>query len=457
MKSEIISNLVSDIRGAVVFPEDPGYDEARKVYNAMIDRRPAMVVKCVDIADVIAAVRFARDHDLLLAVRGGGHNGAGLGTCDDGMVVDLSRMKGVRMNPDRCTVRVEGGCTWGDVDHVTHRFGFATPSGIISTTGVGGLTLGGGIGHLTRKFGLTIDSLIGADMVLADGSFVTVNAGEHSDLFWAIRGGGGNFGVITSFLFRLRPVKTVLAGPTLWSLDKAAEVMRWYREFIISAPEDLNGFFAFLIVPPLPSFPQHLHSQRMCGVVWCYAGPAEGSDAVFKPIRDFGPPTFYGIQAMPFSALQSASDVLYPAGMQWYWKGDFVNELSEEAIALHIAHGSRIPTMQSRMHLFPINGAVHRVGAVETAFSYRDAKWSMVIVGVDPDPANAEKITSWTKDYWAAVHPYSLGGAYVNFMMEEGVDRIKATYRGNYDRLLKIKRKYDPDNFFHVNQNIRPK
>jgi FAD binding domain len=283
-------------------------------------------------------------------------------------------MKGVRMNPERRTVRVEGGCTWGDVDHATHRFGFATPSGIVSTTGVGGLTLGGGLGHLTRKFGLTIDSLIGADMVLADGSFVMVSTEEHPDLFWAIRGGGGNFGVVTSFLFQLHAVKTVLAGPTLWSLDKAAEVMRWYREFIITAPEDLNGFFAFLIVPPLPSFPRHLHLQPMCGVVWCYAGPAEGSDVVFKPIRDFGPPTFYGIQAIPFSVLQSSSDVLHPPGMQWYWKGDFVNELSEEAIALHIAHGSRIPTMQSRMHLFPINGAVHRVGAMETAFSYRDAK-----------------------------------------------------------------------------------
>ena len=456
MKSEIISKLNSDIRGSVILSEDPGYEEARKVYNAMIDKHPAIIVRCADVADVITAVRFAREHELLLAVRGGGHNGGGLGTCDNGLVVDLSRMKGVRVNPEKCTVRVEGGCTWGDVDHATLGFGLATPSGIVSTTGVGGLTLGGGIGHLTRRFGLTIDSLIGADMVLADSSFVTVNSGEHSDLFWAIRGGGGNFGVVTSFLFRLHPMKVVVAGPTLWSLDQAANVMRWYREFITSAREDLTGFFAFLTVPPLPSYPEHFHLQRMCGVVWCYTGPKEESEAVFKPIRDFIPPAIDGIQTMPFRALQSAFDTLYPPGMQWYWKGDFVNELSEEAIALHVEHGSRIPEMHSRMHLFPINGAAHRVGTTETAFSYRDATWAQVIAGVDPDSANNEQITNWAKEYWSALHPHSAGGAYINFMMDEGQDRVKDSYRDNYDRLATVKAKYDPTNLFRVNQNIQP-
>ena len=456
VKSEITSKLKSDIRGSVFLAEDPGYEEARKVYNAMIDKHPAIIVQCADVADVITAVRFAREHEFLLAVRGGGHNGGGLGTCDNGLVIDLSRMKGVRVNPEKCTVRVEGGCTWGDVDHATLGFGLATPSGIVSTTGVGGLTLGGGLGHLTRKFGLTIDSLLGADMVLADSSFVTVSADEHSELFWAIRGGGGNFGVVTSFLFRLHPVKTVVAGPTLWSLDKAANVMCWYREFITRTREDLNGFFAFLTVPPLPSYPEHLHLQRMCGVVWCYTGPEEQSEAVFQPIRDFGPPAFYGIRAMPFQTLQSTFDTLYPPGMQWYWKGDFVNELSEEAIALHVEHGSRIPTLHSRMHLFPIDGAAHRVGAAETAFSYRDATWAEVIAGIDAASANSEQITNWAKEYWSALHPHSAGGAYVNFMMDEGQDRVKDSYRGNYDRLAAAKAKYDPTNLFRVNQNILP-
>lgn len=276
--------LEESLRGELIQPDDQHYDTARKLYNGMIDRWPRAIARCADVSDVITAVSFAREHELLLAVRGGGLNGGGLGPCNDGLVIDLSRMKGVRVDPARRTARVEGGCTWGDVDHATHAFGLATPSGIISTTGVGGLTLDGGLGHLTRKFGLAIDNLIGADMVLADGRFVTVSADEHSDLFWAIRGGGGNFGVVTSFLFRLHPVKTVVAGPTLWPLNQAADLMRWYREFITSAPEDMNGLFAFLTVPPEPPFPEHLHLQRMCGVIWCYTGPKEGSDAAFNHI-----------------------------------------------------------------------------------------------------------------------------------------------------------------------------
>jgi FAD/FMN-containing dehydrogenase len=371
-------------------------------------------------------------------------------------VIDLSMIKGVRVDPVKRTARVSGGCTWGDVDHATHAFGLATPSGIISTTGVGGLTLGGGLGHLTRRFGLAIDNLISADMVLADGSFVTVSADENSDLFWAIRGGGGNFGVVASFLFRLHPVKTVVAGPTLWPLDQAAEVMHWYREFIVQGPEELGGFFAFLTVPPGPPFPEHLHLKKMCGVVWCYAGAEEDANTVFEPIRNFGSPALYGIQPMPFPALQSAFDGLYPPGDQWYWKADFVNELSDKAIALHVEHGSRLPTMKSTMHLYPIDGAAHRVGGNETAFSYRDATWAEVIVGVDPDPANSELITNWARQYWDALHPYSAGGAYVNFMMDEGQNRVKDSYRGNYERLAAVKAKYDPNNLFRVNQNIRP-
>jgi FAD/FMN-containing dehydrogenase len=362
----------------------------------------------------------------------------------------------VRVDPTTRTARVGGGCTWGDVDHATHVFGLATPSGIFSTTGVGGLTLGGGLGYLTRKFGLTIDNLLGADIVLADGSFVTVSADEHPDLFWAIRGGGGNFGVITSFLFRLHPVKTVMGGPTLWPLEHAPDVMRWYRDFIANAPKELNGLFAFLTVPPKPPFPEHLHLQPMCGVVWCHTGPEKDAEALFKRIRAFCPPALDGIQAMPYPALQSAFDTLYPPGLQWYWKADFFNELSAEAIALHIEHGSRLPTPHSTMQLYPMNGAVTRVGRNDTAFSYREAAWAAVIVGVDPDPANSQRITTWAKEYWNALHPHSAGGAYVNFVMDEGHDQVRQSYRDNYDRLAIVKAKYDPTNFFRINQNIRP-
>jgi FAD/FMN-containing dehydrogenase len=451
-----IQGLRSLLRGELIEPEHVDYNTARKVYNAMIDRYPRLIARCADVADVMACVRFARNQDLLLAIRGGGHNGGGLGVCDNGLVIDLSRMRGIRVDPAAKTVRVEGGCTWGDVDHATHAFGLATPSGIISSTGVGGLTLGGGIGHLTRKCGLAIDNLISADVVLADGTFVTASAEDESDLFWAIRGGGGNFGVVTSFVFRLHPVDTVVAGPTLWSLDAAEDVMRWYRDFIVAAPNDLNGFFAFLVVPPGPPFPEPLHLKKMCGVVWCYTGPAERAEAVFDPVRKFGPPALHGVAPMPYPALQSAFDALYPPGLQWYFCADFVNELSDRAIALHIEHGSSLPTLRSTMHLYPIDGAAGAVGRHDTAFSYRDAKWAEVIVGVDPDPKENSSIIQWTKHYFHALHPFSAGGAYVNFMMDEGEERVRATYRDNYVRLVALKRKYDPYNLFRVNQNVRP-
>jgi FAD/FMN-containing dehydrogenase len=450
-----VTKLRNGLRGELVQPTDETYDASRTVYNAMIDKRPAMIARCSDVADVISAVNFGRENDLLVAIRGGGHNGAGLGICDDGLIIDLSRMKGIRVDPESRTARVEGGATWGEVDHATHAFGLATPSGIISTTGVGGLTLGGGLGHLTRKYGLTIDNLLSADVVLADGSFVTASEEENQDLFWAIRGGGGNFGVVTSFLFRLHPVSNIIGGPTLWPLDQAAEVMRWYRDFIAEAPEELNGFFAFLTVPPGPPFPEHLHMKKMCGIVWCYTGPAEDADEVFAPVQEVGTPALHGVHEMPYPALQSAFDGLYPPGLQWYWKADFINELSDEAIEEHLKY-AEAPTMHSTMHLYPINGAAHRVGENDTAWSYREATWGMVIAGVDPDPANKELITDWSRDYWEAIHPHSAGGAYVNMMMEEGQDRVKASYRDNYDRLAEIKREYDPENLFRVNQNIRP-
>jgi FAD/FMN-containing dehydrogenase len=453
---EAVGAFAGTLRGRVIGPHDAEYDDARAVYNGMIDKRPAFVVRVADVADVIAAVRFARDSDLAVAVRGGGHNGGGLGTVDDGLVIDLAAMRGVRVDPAERIVTVEGGATLGDVDHATHAFGLAVPGGIISTTGVGGLTLGGGIGHLTRGLGLTIDNLIGVDLVLADGSFVRADASHNEDLFWAVRGGGGNFGVVTSFTFRAKPVSTVVAGPMLWQLDDAAEVMRFYREFIGGAPRELGGFFAFLTVPPGPPFPEELHLKKMCGIVWTHTGSPEAAARDLKPARDFKAPALDGVMPLPLPAWNSAFDVLYPRGQQQYWRADFLSELSDKAIAAHTEHGAKLPTWQSTVHLYPIDGAAADPGKADTPWAYRDAKWAEVIFAVDPDPGNAELIKNWTVDYWEATHQYSAGGAYVNFMMDEGQERVQATYRDNYARLAAVKKTYDPDNFFHVNQNIRP-
>ncbi len=446
----------AQLRGELIRPADPNYDEARKVYNAMIDKHPAFIARCADVADVISAVNFARDNRLTVAIRGGGHNGPGFGVCDDGLVIDLSRLRGVRVDPVNGTVRVEGGCVWGDVDHATHPFGLAVPCGFISTTGVGGLTLGGGIGYLARKYGLTVDNLLSVDVVLADGRFVTASADENADLFWAVRGGGGNFGVVTSFLFKGNPVHTVYGGPMIWPLDMAAKVMQFWQDFILSAPDDHNGWFAFLTVPPVAPFPEQYQMKKMCAVVWCHTGPLDEAEAAFQPIRQAIPPAIDFVGPIPFPVLQSMFDGLYPPGLQWYWRADFSNRLDDKAIGLHIKYGSQLPTMHSTMHIYPINGATGRVGKDGTAWGYRDASFAQVIVGVDPDPANNERMIAWAKDYWQALHPYSAGGGYVNMIMDEGEERVKAAYRDNYTRLARVKAKYDPQNLFHVNQNIRP-
>jgi FAD/FMN-containing dehydrogenase len=451
-----IRTLKSLVRGPVIEPQDAGYDQARKVYNAMIDKHPRLIVQCADPADVIGCVRFARETGVVTAIRGGGHNGAGLGTCDDGVVIDLARMNGVRVDPVVRTVRAEAGCRQGDVDHAAHAFGLAVPAGIVSTTGIAGLTLGGGHGYLTRKYGLTIDNLLEADLVLADGRFVTASATQNEDLFWAIRGGGGNFGVVTSFLYRAHPVDKVFAGVTLWPMEQASELAEWFREVMRTASEDVYCFLAFLVVPPGPPFPEQLYNKTMVGLVWCYCGPLEKAEAALQPLRRFRKPAFEHLGPMPFPALQSLFDPQLPPGLQWYWKGDFFTELGGAAIAEHLKFGANLPSPLSLMHLYPIDGALNRVAPGDTAFNYREAKYSMVIAGVDSDPANASRITKWAKDYWAALHPYSAGGAYVNFMMEEGLERVQATYRGNFDRLATVKAKYDPNNLFRVNQNIQP-
>ncbi|WP_329126542.1 FAD-binding oxidoreductase [Streptomyces sp. NBC_01465] len=449
---------LAGFKGELTGPEDSGYEKARAVYNAMIDRRPGLIATCTDADDVARVVGFARDRGLLLAVRGGGHHGAGLGTCDGGVVADLSPLKEVHVDPAARTVRVGGGCVWGEVDRATNEHGLATPSGIVSTTGVGGITLGGGIGHLTRKFGLTVDNLLEADVVLASGERVRASADEHADLYWAIRGGGGNFGVVISFLFRLHELSTVVAGPTFWPVELGAEVLAAYRDFLPSAPRELNGFFLYGSVPPAPPYPEELQLRKACGVVWCYAGDdTDAAARAMAPLLSALPePMLHGPGPMPHPALQSAFDGLYPAGDQWYWRADFVNEIPDEALALHAKFGAELPTPQSTMHLYPIDGAVHDHAPADTPWSYRDSGWASVYAGVDGDPGNADLIKRWTVDYFDALHPYSAGGAYVNMMMDEGQERVRASYRDNYTRLARIKAEYDPENLFRLNQNIQP-
>jgi len=457
--SESIAALRAPLRGSVIASGDPGYDEARKVYNGMIDKRPRLIARCVDAADVISAVNFCREQGLLLAIRGGGHSGPGLGSCDDGLVIDLSMMRSVRVDPANRTVRVDAGCTSGDVDHATHAFGLAVPFGIVSSTGVGGLTLGGGTGYLTRKFGLTIDNLLEADVVLADGRVVTASKNASPDLFWALRGGGGNFGVVTSFLFQAHPVSTVYAGPIFWdAATHGRAVMRAYREFLPTAPEELGSFVGLKTVPSLDPFPRDHWGKRACAIISSYNGPAEQGQKLMAPLLESLPPPFFNwMGEMPFPSMQTLFDPFFPKGLQWYWKGDFVESLSDEAIELHIAQAAKAPSELSLMHLYPIDGAVHRVPKDATAWNTRDATWSMVIAGIDADPKQADALKAWGRAYWKSIHPFNLEGAYVNFMMDDEVQgRVQATYGDNYSRLASIKSKYDPDNLFRVNQNILP-
>ena len=455
---EGITTLRSGLRGPVIDRHDPAFDEARALYNGMIEKRPLAIARCVDVADVVAAVNFARDNRLAVAIRCGGHNGPGFGSVSDGLVIDLAQMKGVRVDPRARTARVAGGCTQGDVDHATHAYGLAVPAGIISTTGIGGLTLSGGHGYLTRKHGLTIDNLIEADVVLADGSVVVAGRDRNADLLWALRGGGGNFGVVTSFLFQLHPASQVFAGPVVFDQAHARTIMQRYRAFLAGAPEELCVFVGLKKIPSSAPFPQEHWGKRICLLMCCYNGPEAEGRAALAPLLDQLPaPWFNWMGSMPYPGVQSMFDGLYPKGMQWYWRGDFVKALTDQAIDAHLKMAAETPSELSLMHLYPIDGAVHRAGRADAAWNCRDATWSMVIAGIDPDPQKAGAITRWTKAYWDAVHPFNLGGAYPNFMMDdEGDARLRATFGDNYDRLVGVKRKYDPQNLFRVNQNIRP-
>ena len=442
----------------LIGPDDQRYDEARALFNAMIDRRPALIARCATADDVAAAIRFAREHGLPLAVRGGGHNGGGLGSVDDGVVIDLAPMKDVSVDPVARTVRVGAGCVWGEVDAATGPHALAVPTGIISSTGVAGLTLGGGHGYLSRRHGLTIDNLLSAELVLADGSKVTASADENPDLFWAIRGGGGNFGVVTEFTFRAHPLETVVGGPTFWAIEDADRLLAAYREWLPAAPRNVAGFFNFHTIPPVKeAFPEELHLRKVCGVVWCIDATDEEAEQAMAPMLSVAEPLLHGVGRMPIAALNSAFDGLYSPGDQWYWRGAFVREIPDEAIALNREWNERMPGFKAGTHFYPVDGAVNDVGTTDTAFAFRDATWSQVFIGCDPDPASAGAVREWTIGYHEALAPYSAGASYVNFMMDdEGQARVKATYGPNYARLQQVKASYDPDNVFRVNQNITP-
>jgi len=449
------TTLHERVNGEVLTAGSVGYDEARRLYSASSDRRPEVILRPQDVRDVVAAIEIARSESVDLAIRCGGHNAAGLGSVDGGLVLDMRSMNNIDVAEDGSTVRVGGGCSWSEVDAATYPRGGSVPSGVVSSTGVGGLTLGGGIGYLSRAYGLTIDSLLEATVVLADGRVVITSDREQPDLFWAIRGGGGNFGVVTDFTFLMRPVTDIIGGPTFWEIGRAAEILHWYQDLLQDLDERLNGFYAAMRVPPGPPFPESLWGEHVAGAVWCFTGAPEDADQVLAPIRETEP-IMDGIQPMPLPALNSAFNELYPPGLYWYWKADFVDQMSEEVIAQHVRFGSDIPTAFSTMHLYPINGAVHRVDAEATAFAHRNSTWAEVMVGVDPDPDTFEHAKGWAQRYWEATRPDEAAGGYVNFMMEEGQDRIQATYGPNYQRLSQIKAEYDPQNVFHVNQNIPP-
>ncbi len=451
-----IEELRAKARGPVIAPGDPDYDEARAVYNAMIDRRPAVVVRAASVADVVAAVDHARANDLAVAIRGGGHSVPGFGTVDDGVVIDLSGMRQVSVDPGARIARSQGGATWGDFNDAANAHGLATTGGIISTTGVGGLTLGGGIGYLARGAGLSCDNLLSAEVVTADGRTLVASERENEDLFWALRGGGGNFGVVTSMEFALHAVDEIYGGPMFFEVSDAPDVLRWYRDFIVDAPEEFGGFPAWQIAPPLPFIPEARHGDTFLAFVACWSGPVEEGEQMLKPLHDVAQVVAEHVGPMPYPALNSAFDGLVPPGLQHYWKASFVKELTDEAIEAHLKHGPQVPVVNSTVHIYPINGACHRVASDATAFAYRDATFATVIAGMWPDPSDNDANTAWVRDYYEATAPLSEAGGYINFMAGDDQARIRDNYKGNYDRLVEVKRAYDPENLFHVNQNIAP-
>jgi FAD/FMN-containing dehydrogenase len=454
-----ITELANRLRGELLRPGQAGYDGARRVWNGQIDRRPALIVRCSGVADVIQAVNFARTNGLRLAVRGGGHNVAGLAVCDDGLMVDLSQMKGIHVDPAARMVWAQPGVTWGALDRETQVFGFATPGGFVSTTGIAGLTLGGGFGWLSRKYGYTCDNLLSVDLVTADGRFLAANADEHEELFWAIRGGGGNFGVATSFRYRLHPVgPTVLAGMVLHPMEKAAEVLRFYNSFSAAAPEAL-GTMAFLRhAPPAPFLPPEFHGKPVVGIVVCYAGDVAEGDRLVRPMKELGAPIIDLIGPKPYTIHQAMFDSGVPAGNHYYWKSEYLPTVTDEAIDTVIAFSRQITSPNTLIVLFQLGGAISRLPVTATAATHRNAAFVLNIATNWTDIENSDRHMEWTRAFWSAMRPFSTGGVYVNFLsQDEGEDRVRAAYGSNYERLVEVKSRYDPTNLFRMNQNIKPK
>lgn len=456
MSENIVDALGGRVTGPVIAPGGPEYEEARRVYNAMIDCRPAAVVRCTSWEDVGAVVQVAQKEGLDVAVRGGGHSVPGFGTNDGGLVIDLSLLQEVEVDPVAGTSKAGGGCTWRGLNEATHTYGLATTGGIVGSTGIGGLALGGGIGYLARKYGLTCDNLLRAEVVTAEGERVIASEDENTDLFWALRGGGGNFGVVTSFEFRLHPVAEVYGGPIAYRGEDTETVLDFYREFLPNAPEELGGFLGLHLAPPLPFLPKEWHFRPVCLVVPCWAGATEEGERMVRPLFEAAEPIGSHVGAMPYPALNLAFDPLLPKGLQHYWKASFASGLSDGAIKVHAEHGSRVPSIQTAVHLYPVDGAVHRVGPSETAFAFRDAAFSPVIAGMWEDPKDNEANIAWVRGYHEALQPFSDEGGYVNFMDGDDQNRVRANYKANYTRLAAVKAKYDPGNVFHQNQNIRP-
>jgi hypothetical protein len=452
-----LGELSSSFAGELVTPGHPTYEERRRIWNGSIDRRPNLIARCVGVADVIDAVRCARRHGLLVAVRSGGHSYPGLSVCDSGMVIDLSEMKGIRVDPEARTASAQAGVLLGDVDRETQAFGLAVPAGIVTHTGLAGLTLGGGIGWLERKYGLTIDQLLSVDVVTAEGEFVRASEEGNADLFWGVRGGGGNFGIVTEFEFRLNPVgPTVLAGPIVWAMEDSPKVLRFYREWIKEVPDELTTIVTHRRVLPVPTIPEELHGKHVVVVGTCYAGPVEDGESVLKPLREFGSPLLDGCVPMPFTTHQAALDPSFPHDWWYYIRSCNLAELTDEVIDVLVDHGLRIASPVTVFSIFHLGGAVARVGEDETAFGGRDAGHTVNVIGITVSRDGFEEEREWARGLWTALEPHQRN-AYVNFLMEEGEERVRQAYGAEkYDRLQALKREYDPENVFRLNQNISP-
>jgi FAD/FMN-containing dehydrogenase len=451
-----LGEFKANLRGEVICPGDSGYETHRKVWNGMIDRRPALIVRCCGAADVATAVQFARSHGLLVAVRGGGHNVAGNAVCDGGIVIDLSLMKGVRVNLAARSVRAQAGVTWGELDHETQSFGLATTGGVVSTTGIGGLTLGGGIGWLMRKYGLTCDNLLSVDVVTADGRYIVASASEHPDLFWGVRGGGGNFGIVTSFKYRLHPVSTITGGMIIYSASQFQDTLRFYRDFCATAPDELTTLATFFTAPPEEFIPAPFHGTTLLGIYVCYCGTSEQAELVLRPLQAFGSPVANLLGTMPYSALQMMVDNSYPAGQHYYWKSDYITDLNNEVIEKILVYVSRKTSPLSAVNIHQLQGAIKRISADTTAFGHRDAPFLVNAAAGWSESDQAEQHIQWARDLSAEVVPYSKG-SYVNFVTNEGEAGIRASYDpAAYKRLVALKHTYDPTNLFHLNQNIAP-